>query len=201
MITVEEVWRTGASDAWPFTPSSTASGSPSQAGSCPSSLTTSGTFPKGWHHAQLALPACLALCSSPVCVSAGGCALFLALVLATVTVICASWEAAVREAGSGPCNRLARTSQVLPEMTLGFAQGKVYSKKADVGSTGTQDSWHLLSLPSVFTSTELGWQVTAVTQCWQAVGTKCRQPGEASQAAGAKEECGWERAGLPCLRC
>lgn len=96
-------------------------------------------------------------------------------------VICTSWEAAVREAGSGPCNRLARTAQDLPEMTLRFAQGKVYSKKADVGSTGTQDSWHLLSLLSVVTSTEPGWQVTAVTQCWQA-----EEPNAANQVSQAR---------------
>lgn len=38
--------------------------------------------------------------SSPLCISAGD-GLFLALVFAIVMVICASWEAAVGEAGSG----------------------------------------------------------------------------------------------------
>lgn len=71
-----------------------------------------------------------------------------------------------------------------------------------MGTPGPQGSWHLLwhplypdvlSFPAVFTWVELGWQVTAVTQCWQATLTKCCQPGESCQAAGAKEEeCGQE---------
>lgn len=46
----------------------------------------------------------------------------------------------------------------------------------------------VLSFPSVFTWTELGWQVTVMTQCWQAMVTKCCQPGESRPPVGAKKE-------------
>lgn len=67
-------------------------------------------------------------------------------------------------------------------------------EKVGMGTVEPQRRWHLFVPPggplcfaflsSLFTRTELGQQVTAVTQLWQPVLIKSCQPGESCQAAG-----------------